>query len=127
MSFEKCRTKWLAEWVEQKGEKELAGKLRKINERFVDLEPILIKHFYDKRLKGSYSIKKVLPIVAPELTYEGMNVSNGEDAASLFLNMLLGREEELKMKGYRIPSRKDLLEYCKQDTWAMVEIYDYFR
>ena len=126
MSFEQARTKWLAEWVNQKGEPQLANQLMAIRERFVDLEPLIKDHFYDLSFKGSYSIKKVLPVIAPGLTYQGMNVSNGADAAGVFLNKLLCREQELVKKGYTIPSSADLLAYCKQDTWAMVEIVDYF-
>lgn len=126
MSFEQARTKWLAEWVNQKGEPQLANQLMAIRERFVDLEPLIREHFYDLSFKGSYSIKKVLPVIAPGLTYQGMNVANGADAAGVFLNMVLKRVQTLVNHGYTIPSRADLLEYCKQDTWAMVEIVDFF-
>jgi hypothetical protein len=34
--------------------------------------------------------------------------------------MILGREEELEQKGMKMPERKDMLDYCKMDTWAMV-------
>lgn len=33
---------------------------------------------------------------------------------------MLGREKELEAKGMKMPERKDMLEYCKMDTWAMV-------
>ena len=40
--------------------------------------------FYDKRLNGSYSIKKVLPVFAPKLTYQDLEVKNGTDAVLEF-------------------------------------------
>ena len=126
MSFEQARTKWLAEWVNKKGVPQLADQLLAIRDRFVDLEPLIKDHFYDLSFQGSYSIKKVLPVVAPGLSYQGMNVANGADAAGVFLNMVLNRVQTLVNQGYTVPSRANLLEYCKKDTWAMVEIVDYF-
>jgi hypothetical protein len=77
-------------------------------------------NFYHNDLNGSYSIKKVLPIFS-DLRYEGMKVANGAMALTTyanFPNMDLHTFEQ---------SYRDLLEYCKQDTWAMVEILDSLR
>src|SRR6185369_4151690 len=38
--------------------------------RLVDLHPLVKQHFYDPRMKGSFSIKKVLPVIAPDLDYK---------------------------------------------------------
>jgi len=126
MAFEQARTQWLAQYCANKGQQQLADQLMAIREKFVDLEPLIREHFYDLSFQGSYSIKKVLPVIVTGLTYQGMNISNGADAAGVFLNRVLNRNQELVKKGYIIPSEEDLLVYCKQDTWAMVEIVDYF-
>lgn len=72
-------------------------------------------NFYDEKLEGSYSIKKVLPIFS-NLTYEGLRVGNGTDAMEAYsrLPQLKGLEFE--------ETYLDLVNYCKQDTWAMFEI-----
>lgn len=75
-------------------------------------------NFYDIEQKGSFSIKKVLPVLS-DLTYEGMPVGNGGDAIMTYAKFprLLKESKELYEKEY-----KDLIAYCKQDTWAMVII-----
>jgi hypothetical protein len=77
--------------------------------------------FYDKRLNGSYSIKKVLPVFAPKLTYQDLEVKNGTDAVLEFSKLVnLSNEEYLK-------KQQDLLDYCQRDTWAMVVILQKLR
>lgn len=119
-SFEKGVTKWLAEWAENHGDYELSERLKAINHKFVDLEKIIKEYYYDPQFKGSFSIKKTLPVLVPQLSYDNLAVGNGNEATTIFLNMMLGREEELEKKGMKMPERKDMLEYCKLDTWAMV-------
>lgn len=77
--------------------------------------------YYHENLQGSYSIKKVLPIFVPELTYKGLDVSNGTDAVVVYAQFPTMKPEEFKLK------KQALLYYCKQDTWAMVAILDKLR
>ncbi len=72
-------------------------------------------NFYDEALEGSYSIKKVLPIFT-NLSYQDLAVQNGNQAYAMYARFPSLSEKEF-LKGYH-----DLEEYCKQDTWAMVEI-----
>ena len=76
--------------------------------------------FYHEDLHGSYSIKKVLPIFS-DLSYDGMGVGNGTEAFLTYANFPNLTEKEFQQ------SYQDLIDYCKQDTWAMVEILDKFR
>ncbi len=119
-SFEKGVTKWLAQWAQDHGDDNLSERLKAINERFVDLKKVIEHHYYDPQFKGSFSIKKTLPVLVPHLRYDNLTVGNGDEATTIFLDMILGREEELEKKGMKMPERKDMLEYCKLDTWAMV-------
>lgn len=119
-SFEKGVTKWLAQWAQNHGDNDLSDRLKAINERFVDLKKVIEKYYYDPQFKGSFSIKKTLPVLVPHLSYDNLTVGNGDEATTIFLDMILGREEELEAKGMKMPERKDMLEYCKMDTWAMV-------
>lgn len=99
---------------------EYATQLRSINARTYDLMDIFAKGYYiDYRFKGSASIKKVLPVLCPDLSYNGLTIGEGTTAMLGWYEMVYGdvseeRREELK---------QDLLAYCKLDTWAMVEIW----
>ena len=72
--------------------------------------------------KGSYSIKAVLPILVPELTYDGLEVADGTMAMSAYRAMAEARDPQERER-----IRKALLEYCKLDTLAMVRIVEKLR
>lgn len=72
-------------------------------------------NYYDNKLRGSYSIKKVLPLFS-DLTYVGMPVANGTQAIAAYAQFSHLDKEDLDIL------QRDLVEYCKQDTWAMVVI-----
>ena len=96
--------------------KELEGLVK----RLVDLCAILQKNYYHPNFHGSYSIKNVLPVMVPGLSYETMEIGNGSDAVAQFAYLATGKyspEEEKKV-------RKDLLDYCKLDTLAMVRVWE---
>jgi len=77
-------------------------------------------NFYDKNLSGSFSIKKTLPVFS-DLSYEGMVVANGTEAIVEYANYPLMSKEEYRLK------YQGLIDYCKQDTWAMVVILEKLR
>lgn len=90
-----------------------------ILDRIVDLMSPFRKHYRLPEMKGSYSIKKVLPALVPELSYDELTIANGGDASAAFFNL---REEK---DGEKIRTTRDaLLEYCGLDTLAMVRILD---
>ncbi|MDD3048677.1 MAG: DUF2779 domain-containing protein [Bacilli bacterium] len=78
-------------------------------------------NYYHSKLNGSFSIKKVLPIFAPELSYDNLEVGNGNEAMVTYASFPKLSKEDFN-KQYLA-----LLEYCKQDTWAMVIILDKLR
>lgn len=95
--------------------------LLSLRERLEDTCEVFSKYYFHPDFKGSASIKKVLPVVCPGLTYEDMPVGNGGDAMSAFMLLYfdkLPKEEAQKL-------RKDLLAYCCQDTFAMVKLVDF--
>jgi hypothetical protein len=100
---------------------EYAEEMRKINERLFDLMEIFQKNLYvHKDFKGKYSIKKVLPIFDPELSYKELNIRDGSMAMNSWKKMVFEEVNEVEKEQIK----KDLLEYCKLDTWAMVRIYE---
>lgn len=70
-------------------------------------------------MRGSYSIKKVLPALVPELSYKDLNIQEGGTASSTYANLHLVQSEEQVAQ-----IRKDLLAYCELDTYAMVKILE---
>jgi len=86
--------------------------------RIVDLmTPFQQKLYYTPDMKGSYSIKAVLPALIPGFSYANLEINNGGDASLAFENLLNETDQKVIDS-----TRKNLLEYCKLDTLAMVEI-----
>lgn len=75
--------------------------------------------YVDIRFLGSTSIKKVLPVFAPDLSYDDMVVSGGTEAMDGWMKFVGMPEGEERAK-----LRSALLEYCKLDTYAMVRIFE---
>jgi hypothetical protein len=99
---------------------EHAELMEKYVTRLVDLLPIVQNNFYHPAMLGSFSIKSVLPAIAPDLDYGDLDeVQEGTAAQVAYL---------LATRDPRTPAaRKAELEgklrvYCRQDTWAMVEV-----
>ena len=113
-SFENTRNKEMGDLFPEKKDF-----LLKLIKRTIDLENIFKMGYVDINFMGSTSIKKVLPVIVPSLTYEGMAVANGTDAMIAFAKMI-----SLESKDKRKKLRNEMLEYCKLDTLAMVKIYE---
>jgi hypothetical protein len=98
--------------------------LEGMNDRMFDLMTIFSKNMYvDAKFMGSASIKKVLPVLVPELDYKVLNVQKGDQAVERWERMI---DEETQQEE-KDQIEKDLLEYCKLDTLAMVEIYRFLK
>jgi hypothetical protein len=102
---------------------DLAESLQAIDARLVDLFPVTRDNFYHPDMLGSWSIKAVLPVIAPEMDYallEGIN--EGTAASQAYLEAVAPqttaeRKDEI---------RRNLLRYCKHDTEAMVRLVHFF-
>lgn len=93
-----------------------------INERVFDLMEIFSKqHYVHPDFKGSSSIKKVLPVLVDGFTYDELDITNGQAAALKWYEAVTFDSSD-KEKIF-----DSLLEYCKLDTLAMVEIYNCLR
>ena len=88
--------------------------------RLVDLCAVIRNSYYHPAFRGSYSIKKVLPAMLPDFSYEHLSVGNGDVAITRFARMA---RKEIPPADIQ-QNRRDLLAYCKQDTWAMVLLTD---
>jgi len=119
-SFERDRIAELAEALPH-----LAGQLERIAARLVDLHSVFKDHVYHPDFHGSFSIKEVLPALVPELSYDALEIADGE-TASYELARLLLKPETLSVHDTKT-LRSDLLDYCELDTWAMVKLLEKLR
>lgn len=78
-------------------------------------------NYYHKDLNGSFSIKKVLPIFVPKLSYDNLEVKNGNEALVVYANFPTMNKKDFEVQ------KNALIAYCKQDTWAMVLLLDALR
>lgn len=84
--------------------------------------PFRDKSIYHWQFNGSYSIKAVLPALAPDLSYDILDINNGAMASAVWSEMI-----QLDDQDEREALRKQLLEYCRLDTLAMVRILEEMR
>jgi hypothetical protein len=104
---------------------EYADFLLNLNERIYDLADSIKNGIYvHPDFHGSWSIKSVLPVLVPELSYENMTISKGDDAMMAWWDLVHGELSKGKNFGVKKQGVAGaLLEYCKLDTLAMVEIW----
>ena len=120
-SFEASRNKEIGEMYP-----DLKKYMERINNNIVDLMiPFSKRNYYTKEMKGSYSIKYVLPALYPddpELNYKELPlVHNGGEASQAFLSLKDKTPEEQKT------IREGLPKYCKLDTYTLVKIWENFK
>lgn len=113
--FEKSVLNTCAEWFPEHRDRigEIIGNVRDL------MAPFRNKGYYHHEMKGSYSIKYVLPVLVPELSYKDLSVRHGGMAVDAF-----GRMSEMIDPGEIERLRKALIEYCTLDTLAMVKILE---
>src|SRR6266496_5918123 len=118
--FEKTRIRGL-----QKAVPELRSELEELESKLIDLHPIIKDYVYHPDFLGSFSLKNVLTPLVPDLTYSDLVIVDGlvasvEIARLLFVAQKIAPEERDRV-------RKDLLNYCERDTWAMVKLLERLR
>jgi len=100
---------------------EYAEFLVELNNRIFDLGDIVnLGYYLHPKFKGSWSLKVVVPVMVPELSYEGMEIGKGDQAMTAWWSLINGNfsDEEAER------TKTALLAYCKLDTWAMVKIWE---
>jgi uncharacterized protein DUF2779 len=94
--------------------------LAEVNDRIYDLKDIFAKqYFVHKALLGKISIKRVLPVLVPELTYANLSIQNGTAASLAWKELLSGdlsNAEEAMLRG-------KLSGYCALDSYGMFAIW----
>ncbi len=97
--------------------------LQAVNDRIFDLM-LIFKHKRELYIKSEFqksaSLKKVLPVLCPELSYESLAIQEGQEASASWPVLTSDKTPESEKEKLA----KDMLEYCKRDTEAMVCILE---
>ncbi|MBM4288350.1 MAG: DUF2779 domain-containing protein [Deltaproteobacteria bacterium] len=103
---------------------DLAENLGGLLARIEDLLPLTRRHYYHQQMKGTWSLKAVLPTIAPDLDYESLDeVQDGGSAQLAYAEAIdpatpPERRQELSEK---------LLAYCRMDTLGLVRLVTFFQ
>ena len=104
----------------REGYPELAERLQLTLRSLIDLEEIIKGNVYHPAFRGSFSIKKVLPALVPDLSYADLEIKNGDTAIARFARVAKG-----EIHGHEAEvTRLQLLKYCKMDTYAMLKLHE---
>jgi Domain of unknown function(DUF2779) len=94
-----------------------AAALLQIAGRLIDLLPVTRDAYYHRDMRGSWSIKSVMPTIDASLGYERLGeVQEGDGAQRAFLALRSGTLAREKAEALRAA----LIKYCRHDTWVMV-------
>jgi hypothetical protein len=100
-----------------------AGAIRDRVIRMVDLEtPFRKDWYYHPDMQGGYSMKNILPAIAPELSYDQMNIRDGADAMHVY-HQLWHEADSIR----RTKALQDLLTYCQRDTLGLYHTFRHLK
>ena len=102
---------------------DLAPALHALADRLFDLLPLARAHYYHPAMMGSWSLKRVLPTIAPDLDYANLDdVQIGDMVEPVYLEMIDPATSAERRKLLEAA----LLTYCARDTLAMVRLAEFF-
>jgi len=102
---------------------DLEDSLQRIVDRLFDMHPIVKENYYHPDMLGSWSIKAVVPTMAPHMNYADLEgINEGAAASNGFLDAISPDTDFIQ----KTELEDQLLRYCKFDTEAMVEIVNFF-
>jgi hypothetical protein len=116
--FEAKRLRDLAEWFPEYRDR-IENLIRNIRDISLPFEKM---DYYHWQMNGAFSLKAVLPILVPEMSYDNLSIRDGGMAMNAYFAMNQSNDQT-EIERIRI----DLLEYCKLDTLAMVKILEKLR
>jgi hypothetical protein len=94
-----------------------------MNERIVDLFPVARRYYYHPAQRGSWGLKSVLPTIATDLSYDKLDgLQDGSMAMTVYLEAIHPQTSSTRKNEIR----RQLLDYCSLDTYALVRLWQYF-
>ena len=94
-----------------------AEALRAIEARLFDLLPVVRNGYYHPGFRGSFSLKRVLPVLVPDMGYDDLPIADGQTAAVRYASALAHPDPRERQRTFA-----DLRAYCARDTLAMVRL-----
>ena len=101
---------------------ELGAPVSAMLERIVDALPLVRDHVYHPEFGGSFSLKRVLPALVPELRYDALEITDGQIAERELEELLLS--ELLIAPDERERIRHALKRYCELDAWGVARLIE---
>ena len=98
---------------------DLKRELNFLIDRVVNLESIIKRNFYHPDFHGSTKLKKTLPTLVSNMFYDGLEIVDGDEAMATFAYLALGKYKKTEVESIR----RNLLEYCKRDSLAIVKLH----
>ena len=97
--------------------------MQSLNDSMFDLETIFgtLQFYVHPDFLGRTSLKAVMPVIAPHLSYENLEIVDGQAASIRWYRMTSGHLTDDE----RNEVHDHLKAYCDLDTLAMVEIYKF--
>lgn len=106
---------------------EASAFLDDMNARTEDLAEIVRRGWWmHPDFDGSWSIKNVLPVAAPGLTYDGLEIGAGDQASAMWVQCMI-EDDETMADDEREQLFAALRAYCTLDTLGMVQIWQHVR
>ena len=97
-----------------------SGQMERINSQVRDLRDIFSKqHYVHPEFRGSTSIKDVMPVLVPELSYDGLAIKEGTMASEQWWTMTAAESGASD----RAAIADALRAYCGLDSYAMFAIW----
>ena len=96
---------------------EYAADIDAVVNRLYDFHPVIKSTVYDSGFRGSFSLKQTFPALVPGFGYEGLEVSAGLTAATLYGQVIEHADETERRRVFA-----SLREYCERDTLALVQL-----
>ena len=96
---------------------ERADELAAVSARLFDLLPVVRNTYYHPEFHGSFSIKRVLPVLVPGMDYDDLDIPDGRTASAQYMRALRSAEQQERQQTF-----DDLRAYCERDTLAMVRL-----
>lgn len=117
-AFERTRLNELAERFPR-----LAAGLEALGARIVDLLPLAREHYYHRDQQGSWSLKRVLPSLCPDLRHADLlGVKDGTMAMEAFREAIAPQTATIR----KAEIERQLLDYCELDTLGLVRLWSAF-
>jgi predicted RecB family nuclease len=99
----------------------LSADLDQIEERLVDLLPVVRNHVYHPEFYGSFGLKSVFPVITGDDVYDTLEIADGALASWLLQSLLL--EPHRFTSEERRERREELLAYCRADTEGLAKLF----